>query len=135
MYATRSFQKCEQKVQTSAVIGDLPWITARWRRIRLFNSKKQRVLLEKTQLHRQSKKKKIFCIYEIRSFITTLTLVHIQNQVYPFQSHASHVRSILLLSSHLYLGLRNGFFFTCFPIEILICRQYMPHDLSIHPTG
>lgn len=70
MYATRNFQKCEQKIQTSAVMCELPWIVSHWRRIQIFNCKE---LNPSEDDNRSTDSQKIPCIDETRRFITTLT--------------------------------------------------------------
>jgi hypothetical protein len=64
-------------------------------------------------------------------------LVSILSQINPVHSTPSYLRSILILSTHLRLGLPSGYFPSGFATNILYTFLFSPcllHALSFHPS-
>jgi len=92
-----------------------------------------RVLLE--QLTGLQLVKKFPAFYGTRKFITTLTSVcklslSWASPIHSTCPHPNSWRSILILSTHLRLGLLSGLFPSCFPTKTL----YTPLSSPIHAT-
>jgi len=96
-----------------------------------------RVLLEK--LTGLQTVKKFTAFHGTQRFITVLTIVrHLSlSWASPIQSiypHPTSWRSIIILSTHLYLGLPSGILPSCFPSKTLYTpslHPYAPHDQPI----
>jgi hypothetical protein len=80
---------------------------------------------------------KIFAFYGTRRFITVFTRPRLWSlswagTIHSTPSHPISVRSILMLSSHLRLGLENGVYLSGFTIHIL-CFPSLPCVLHARP--